>query len=74
MQNISLFWCLQARTPLQTVSANGISPQQILRVKQSRGVQQEIGCLSGIENTPPDTLKKYDSATKNKQFSNYSMS
>ncbi|PNF27613.1 hypothetical protein B7P43_G02258 [Cryptotermes secundus] len=49
---------LKARTPLQTVSANEISQQQILRVKQSHGIHQEIGRLSGIENTPPDTLKK----------------
>lgn len=59
---------LKARTPLQTVSANGISPQQILRVKQSHGIHQEVGRLSGIENTPPDALKK------NKQLPKYNMS
>jgi len=54
--------------PLKIVSANGISPQKILRVKQAQGINHEIGLLSGIENTPPDTLNKYDSLTKNKQL------
>ncbi|XP_021937054.1 uncharacterized protein LOC110838300 isoform X2 [Zootermopsis nevadensis] len=64
----------KARTPLQTVSANGITPQQILRVKQSRGINQEIGRLSGIENTPPDTLNIRGTLTKNKQPQKYNMS
>jgi hypothetical protein len=50
------------------VSANGISPQKILRVKHTHGINQEIGLLSGIENTPPDTLNKYDPLTKRKQL------
>ena len=58
---------MQARTPLKIVSANGISPQKILRVKHAHGINQEIGLLSGVENTPPDAFNKYDSLTKNKQ-------
>jgi hypothetical protein len=65
---------VQARTPLQTVSANGITPQQFLRVKQSHGINQEMGRLSGIENTPPNMFNKCETQTKNKQLQKYNTS
>lgn len=64
----------KTRTPLKIVSANGISPQKILRVKHAHGINQEIGLLSGIENTPPDTFNRYDPLTKKKQLTKCSKS
>ncbi|KAJ9575640.1 hypothetical protein L9F63_007501 [Diploptera punctata] len=58
----------QIRTPLRTMTTNGNSAYHILRAKQSHGINMEMNRTSGIENTPPPCLNKYDLAsTKPKQ-------
>ncbi|KAJ4443634.1 hypothetical protein ANN_05308 [Periplaneta americana] len=59
----------KVRPPLRTVSGNENCPQHILRLKQTRGVNQELVRAAGIENTPPDA-----SLTRSKQLSKYNMS
>ncbi|XP_069691947.1 uncharacterized protein [Periplaneta americana] len=59
----------KVRPPLRTVSGNENCPQHILRLKQTRGVNQELVRAAGIENTPPDA-----SLTRSKQLSKYNIS